>query len=57
MGEVGGGRDWKGEVTCGMGSKRGEGFCPEMEVTEIILAKVSRLFQLSSHSLAFLSRL
>jgi hypothetical protein len=54
---VGGGRDWKGEVTCGMGSKRGEGFCPEMEVTEIILAKVSRLFQLSSHSLAFLSRL
>jgi hypothetical protein len=30
---------------------------PEMEVTEIILAKVSRLCQLSSHSRGFLSRL
>ncbi len=30
---------------------------PEMEVTEIILAKVSRLCQLSSHSRGILSRL
>ncbi len=30
---------------------------PEMEVTEIILAKISRLCQLSSHSRGFLSRL
>jgi hypothetical protein len=30
---------------------------PEMEVTEIIWAKVSRLCQLSSHSPGFLSRL
>jgi len=30
---------------------------PEMEVTEIILAKVSRLCQLSSHSHGFLSSL
>jgi hypothetical protein len=32
-------------------------FGPEMEVTEIILAKVMRLFQLLSHSHGFLSRL
>ncbi len=30
--------------------------CPEMEVTEIILAKVSRLCQLSSHSSRFLPK-
>ncbi len=29
---------------------------PEVEVTEIILAKASRLWQLSSHSRGFLSR-
>jgi hypothetical protein len=32
-------------------------FSPEMEVTEIVLAKVSRLCQLLSHSRGFLSRL
>ncbi len=30
---------------------------PELEITEIMLAKVSRLCQLSSHSRGFLSRL
>ncbi len=53
-----GGRWGRGDERRGVvggGKQEGEGFCLEMEVTEIILAKVLRLCQLSSHSRGFLS--
>ena len=40
-----------------VGGHRHDEIFPEMEITEIILAKVSRLCQLSSHRRGFLSRL
>jgi hypothetical protein len=50
---------WSGEVGgCGVGGGGGGvcGMFPEMEVTEIILAKIYRFCQLSSHGRGFLAR-
>jgi hypothetical protein len=46
--------EWRAIITSTDNGKKEKG--AEMEITEIILAKVSRLCQLSNHSRGFLSR-